>query len=57
MPITVVDRDGEAQVFADANTWHIDADRNLHLRSSSNKAVASFAVDCWQSVGQSEEQR
>lgn len=56
MAIIVVDSDGVAQQFADANTWHIDQDKHLHLRSSGNKAVASFANGCWQSVGQAEEQ-
>lgn len=56
MPITVIDKDGERQEFTDANTWHVDPDRHLHLRSAANKQVATFANGCWQSVGQSEEQ-
>lgn len=56
MPITVIDRDGERQEFADANTWHIDNDKHLHLRSASNKQVATFATGYWQSVGHTEAQ-
>lgn len=54
MSLTVIDVDGDPQVFDDANSWHIDADRHLHLRSTGNKQVASFAAGAWQSVGQSE---
>ena len=57
MPVTVIDCDGDPHGFAEANTWHIDADRHLHLRSSSNKPVASFASGAWLSVGHAEVQR
>lgn len=57
MPITVVDRDDDSQTFADASTWHVDPDGHLHLRSRSNKQVASFAAGAWQSVGNAEDQR
>lgn len=56
MPITVVDADGVAQEFAEGNSWHIDSDKHLHLRSASNKQIASFAAGCWQSVGHAEVQ-
>lgn len=56
MPITVVDKDDDAQTFTDANTWHVDEFQNLHLRSAGNKQVASFAAGCWQSVGHAEVQ-
>ena len=54
MPITVIDGDGDPQVFADANSWHVDADRHLHLKSASNKQIATFAGGSWQSVGHAE---
>ena len=57
MAITVVDADGDVQTFTDANTWHVDEKQNLHLRSQQNRAVASFAVGFWQSVGRAEEGR
>lgn len=54
MPITVIDADGDAQTFPDANTWHIDDAKHLHLRSRSNGQVASFAAGAWLSVGHAE---
>ena len=56
MPIRVIDADGDPQEFAEANTWHIDPDKHLHLRSASNRPVASFAAGAWVSVGHSEVQ-
>jgi hypothetical protein len=54
MPITVVDADNDVHEFADANTWHVDELKQLHLRSASNKQVASFAAGAWLSVGRAE---
>lgn len=54
MPITVVDIDGDRETFLDGNTWHIDENRHLHLRSAQNKPVASFAAGRWASVGTAE---
>lgn len=57
MPITVIDSDGDPVIFDDANSWHVDTDRHLHLRSSGNKQIATFAGGSWQSVGHSEADR
>lgn len=48
--LKVIDSDGESQEFVEANTWHIDDRGNLHLRSTANAPVASFARDKWQAV-------
>jgi hypothetical protein len=57
MPITVEVPDNDSITFADAATWHVDADRNLHLRSGGdNKQVATFAPGAWLSAHHAEAQ-
>lgn len=52
--ISVIDKDGEIQEFAEATTWHIDDRGQMHLNNESGKQVASFAKDHWQGVAMSD---
>lgn len=53
--LNVTDSDGKTQHFPDARAWHIDDRGQLHLKSSANGPVASFACDAWRAVGTADE--